>query len=52
MALEPELVFETRDAGARSSLSVSASLLLGDRQLNQYFYGVSPQYATATRPTY
>lgn len=52
VAMEPELVLETRDIAAHWSLSVSGSLLVGDRQLNQYFYGVSPEYATATRPAY
>lgn len=51
-AFEPELVLESRDVGARYSASVSGSLVFGDSQLNQYFYGVAAPYATATRPAY
>lgn len=51
-AFEPELELETRDIGQGWGASVSASLVFGDRQLNQYFYGVDTPYATATRPAY
>ena len=51
-AFEPELVLESRDVGAGWSASVSGSLVFGDSQLNQYFYGVAAPYATATRPAY
>lgn len=51
-AFEPELELETRDIGQGWGASVSASLVFGDRQLNQYFYGVATPYATATRPAY
>lgn len=50
-ALEPRLAYERAYASgwrARSAIS----LLVGDQQLNQYFYGVSSAYATATRPAY
>ncbi len=50
--LEPELVLESRDMGAGWSGSVHGSLVFGDGQLNQYFYGVPESYATATRPVY
>lgn len=49
-AMEPELSYEVRGAGWR--LSTSASLVLGDSQLNQYFYGVPANLATAQRPAY
>lgn len=52
VAFEPELEYETRDLGQGWRLSTSASLVWGDSQLNQYFYGVSPAYATAARPAY
>ena len=51
-ALEPELTYEIRDAGDGWSLSTGMSVVLGDKQLNQYFYGVSAAYATATRPAF
>jgi outer membrane protein len=51
-ALEPELSYEVRDAGAGWRLSTSASLVLGDSQLNRYFYGVPADLATAQRPAY
>lgn len=51
-ALEPELGYELRDVGAGWRLSASASLVLGDSQLNQYFYGVPAHLATAQRPAY
>ncbi len=50
--LEPELVLETRNFGAGWHLSASGSLVLGDRTLNNFFYGVAPQFATAARPAY
>jgi outer membrane scaffolding protein for murein synthesis (MipA/OmpV family) len=52
MAFEPELGFESAALLDGWRLSASGSLVLGDRQLNQYFYGVSPQLATAGRPAY
>ena len=52
VSFEPELVYETRDFSAGWRLSANASLVFGDSQLNNYFYGVSPQFATAARPTY
>jgi outer membrane scaffolding protein for murein synthesis (MipA/OmpV family) len=51
-AFEPEITYETRDIGAGWSGSASASLVLGDRALNQYFYGVAQPYATAARPVF
>jgi len=51
-AFEPELVYETREAAPGWGFSVSGSLVVGDSQLNQYFYGVPAAYATPTRPAY
>jgi hypothetical protein len=34
------------------ALSFTGSLLVGDRRLNQMFYGVDPAYAVAGRPAY
>lgn len=51
-ALEPEIRYEVRDVGAGWRMSTSASLVLGDSRLNQYFYGVPADLATAQRPAY
>ncbi len=52
VVFEPELIYETRDVGTGWSLSASGSLVVGERRLNNYFYGVAPQFATANRPVY
>lgn len=51
VAFEPELAFERRGKGG---LSYSAGLgaLVGNTRLNEHFYGVAPQYASAARPAY
>jgi outer membrane scaffolding protein for murein synthesis (MipA/OmpV family) len=51
-ALEPEVIYEMRDIGGNWRLSTSASAVIGDSALNQYFYGVPTAYATAQRPAY
>lgn len=51
-AFEPELGLEMRDVGAGWSLSATASLVFGDKDLNHYFYGVAAPYATAVRPAF
>jgi outer membrane scaffolding protein for murein synthesis (MipA/OmpV family) len=51
-AFEPELGLEVRDVGNGWSLSATASLFFGDKDLNNYFYGVSAPYATAVRQTF
>lgn len=50
-ALEPKLAYEWRALGDWR-LKSAVSLVIGDQQLNQYFYGVSGGYATASRPAY
>ena len=51
VSVEPELYWERRSPdGWGAHASVSA--LLGDRQLNDTFYGVAPVYARADRPAY
>ncbi|MDP2000453.1 MAG: MipA/OmpV family protein [Rhodoferax sp.] len=52
VAFEPELVYEMRNIAGGWSLSTSGSLVWGDRKLNNYFYGVTPQFATASRPAF
>jgi len=51
MALEPKLAYE-RTVGSDWRIKAAVSLVVGDQQLNQYFYGVPAAYATATRPAY
>jgi outer membrane scaffolding protein for murein synthesis (MipA/OmpV family) len=51
-SFEPELSFETADFGAGWRLSATGSLVVGNSQLNNYFYGVLPQFATISRPAY
>jgi outer membrane scaffolding protein for murein synthesis (MipA/OmpV family) len=51
-AFEPELGLEVRDVGAGWSLGATASLVFGDKDLNNYFYGVSAPFATAVRPAF
>ncbi len=51
-ATEPEVSYETRELGAGLNLSANASLVFGDRSLNQYFYSVAPRFASAARPTF
>ena len=50
-ALEPKLAYETSIAGDWRMKS-AFSLVVGDAQLNQYFYSVPTAFATATRPAY
>jgi outer membrane scaffolding protein for murein synthesis (MipA/OmpV family) len=52
VAFEPELVYAMRNVAGGWSLSTSGSLVWGDRKLNNYFYGVTPQFATASRPAF
>lgn len=51
LSVEPELYWERR-AGDGWGSHASISALLGDRQLNDTFYGVAPVYARAGRPAY
>lgn len=51
MAFEPRLVFERRASGGWF-YSTSVSAILADKSLAQTFYGVSPAYARAGRPSY
>jgi outer membrane scaffolding protein for murein synthesis (MipA/OmpV family) len=50
-ALEPKLAYEWR-ALADWRLKSAISLVVGDQQLNQYFYGVPAAYANASRPAF
>ncbi len=50
LAFEPALGWGTRVGSFNLGLSVGA--LVGDRRLNDSFYGVAPAYATAWRPAH
>jgi MipA family protein len=50
IAFEPTLAWGDRAAGW--GYGASLGWVLGDRRLTDTFYGVAPQYATATRPAY
>ena len=50
--IEPKLSYELRDRTRGWDFTASAGLVWGDAQINSFFYGVSPAYATATRPAY
>ena len=50
-SFEPELDFSLRTSGG-TRLGAKVGMIFGDRKLNDYLYGVAPQYADATRPAY
>jgi outer membrane scaffolding protein for murein synthesis (MipA/OmpV family) len=50
-ALEPKLTYEWQQRGDWR-LRGAFSLVLGDQQLNRYFYAVPAAFATASRPAY
>jgi MipA family protein len=51
VSFEPEFIFERRTrSGWFYNTTVSA--VVGDRRLNDTFYGVAPAFATAARPAY
>ncbi len=52
VAFEPELGFESAARFDGWRFSANGSLVLGDQQLNHYFYGVASPFATASRPAY
>ena len=51
LAFEPELRLSQRLLGGWN-VDTSLGVMWGNRQLNQYFYGVDSAYATASRPAY
>lgn len=52
LVFEPTLVLEAANLADGWSLTAKAGLNWGDQQINQYFFGVAPSYATALRPAY
>ena len=51
-AFEPKLVCETGDALGTWNLDAHLGVVLGNASLNNYFYEVKAQFATAERPPY
>jgi outer membrane scaffolding protein for murein synthesis (MipA/OmpV family) len=51
MAFEPKLVYQRR-ASAGWFYATSVSAIVADKRLAQTFYGVAPQYALPSRPSY
>lgn len=52
LVLEPRLVLETGGEDGKWQADANLGAVIGNARLNQYFYEVAPQYATATRPAY
>ncbi|MRX06599.1 MipA/OmpV family protein [Pseudoduganella sp. FT25W] len=52
LVFEPRLVYETGDRSGKWQGDANLGAVFGNARLNQYFYGVAPQYATAARPAY
>jgi outer membrane scaffolding protein for murein synthesis (MipA/OmpV family) len=50
-ALEPKLAFE-QSIGSEWRVKTAFSAVVGDAQLNQYFYSVPAAYVTANRPAF
>jgi outer membrane scaffolding protein for murein synthesis (MipA/OmpV family) len=52
LVFEPRLVFETAADDGKWTADANIGTVYGNTKLNQYFYEVTPQYVTATRPQY
>ena len=52
LVFEPRVVFEAGDGTGKWQADANVGAVFGNARLHQYFYGVEPQYATATRPAY
>ena len=52
LVFEPALALDMANVGGGWSLTAKFGLTWGDQQINQYFYGVAPAYATALRPAF
>ncbi len=52
LVAEPELSFDKRNAFAGWGLSATGSALFGNARVQNYLYGVSSEFATASRPSY
>ena len=49
---EPRLLYRLNDGGQAWHVDASIGAVLGNAAINDYFYGVSPAFATAQRPAY
>ena len=49
---EPRLLYRLNDDGQAWHVDASIGAVLGNAAINDYFYGVSPAFATAQRPAY
>ena len=49
---EPRLAYTVADPQGRWHVDTALSAVLGNRGINDYFYGVERQFATAARPAY
>lgn len=52
LVFEPRVVFEAGDGTGKWQADANVGAVFGNARLHQYFYGVEPRYATATRPAY
>jgi outer membrane scaffolding protein for murein synthesis (MipA/OmpV family) len=52
LVFEPAMALDMANVGGGWSLTAKFGLTWGDQQINQYFYGVAPAYATALRPAF
>jgi MipA family protein len=52
LVIEPELSYDVRNAWAGWGINLRGSALYGNARLQNYLYGVAPQYATTTRNAY
>ena len=52
LVFEPSMALDMVNVGGGWSMTAKFGLTWGDQQINQYFYGVAPAYATALRPAF
>ena len=52
MTFSPNLNLDVRRFAGRWNLGLLAGPLFADRRYHEHFYGVAPEFATATRPAY
>ncbi len=52
LVIEPELSYDVRNAWAGWGINLKGSALFGNARLQNYLYGVAPEYATPARNAY
>jgi len=52
LTFSPNLNLDIGGLPGRGNLGLLAGPLFADRRYHEYFYGVAPEFATATRPAY